>query len=458
MTYTSNNLFGGNMAEAAVIDGKYQVVGQCSNAGGMGTLLYVKPANGTGPFVLKLCKLTDPEMLARFRREVRVMQAFNGNGYVMPILDANLDHEPPYFVMPNFAQGDLMNSAAQIRSDMARLEFTFQRMIDCLMQLHGRGVMHRDIKPQNFLLGEGGIVISDLGLCSEAGTTTAFTRSSQWAGTPGYLPPESVNGGFKDADPATDIFMLGKAFYVLLSGRDPMYLIPDGLPPQLFPILERCCAVDKRSRYQSLASLRQSLESAFDVLLGRVIGPGRTYAVLRSIADRLRVSQQFIPDEIGQFVEELSLLVTDDQQQVCFELPPEAFSVLSQAVVRQHLGPFIAIYRRMVEDATYSWSYAETIAGNMAIVFNAPDPAPADKAEALRIAIIAATRQNRFAAMDTCSKLISAIEDAELAQRVHDVLIEHDASFIQGIEPSACKAPAIRQAIHQLRAAANNAA
>jgi hypothetical protein len=79
-----------------VIDGKYEVRGQCSNAGGMGTLLFVTAVGTEAPvLVLKLCKLTDPEMLARFRREVRVMQQFTGNSYVMPILDANLDHEPP---------------------------------------------------------------------------------------------------------------------------------------------------------------------------------------------------------------------------------------------------------------------------------------------------------------------------------------------------------------------------
>ena len=438
-----------------VLDGKYEIQGQCSNEGGMGTLLFVSKVGTQEVQVLKLCKLTDPEMLARFRREVRVMQQFGGNSYVMPILDANLDHEPPYFVMPHYENGDLMSKAAIVRGNVAQLESVFNRMIDCITQLHDKGVLHRDIKPQNFLLGGGTMVVSDLGLCSEKESLTAFTRSSQWAGTPGYLPPEYINGGFKDADVSTDIFMLGKSFYAILSGRDPMYLVPDGLPPQLFPVFERCCAISKSSRYQSLSSLKQSLTAAFDVLLGRAVGPGKVYALLRSVSDRLRTSQKYQAEEVGHLVEELAILEPDDQHKVCLELPEEAFSVLSQELVKQHLAQFLSVYRGMAESSTYSWSFAETIAKNMKVIFDADGTSPTDRAEALRIGIIAAVRQNRFAAMETCKSMIVKIEDAELAQRVHDVLVQHDTHFIQQIEPMECKATAVRSAIVALKAAAD---
>lgn len=354
-----------------VIDGKFQVVGPCSNAGGMGTLLFVTPVGTAGPtLVLKLCKLVDEEMRARFRREVRLMQQFAGSSYVVPITDANLDHDPPYFVMPHYEHGDLMGKAERLRGNLEHVETVFNRMIDCLAHLHEKQVYHRDVKPQNFLLGNGTMVVSDLGLCTEHASPTGFTRSTQWAGTPGYMPPEFLNGGFKDANATSDIFMLGKSFYVLLCGRDPMYLVAEGIPPQLFPILERCCAVNSASRYQSLASLKQSLQSAFDVLLGRAVGPGKAYALMRAIADRLRLSQQYSPAEVAQFVEELGHLEPSDQHQMCLELPPEGFSVLSQALVQPHLSRFIQIYKGMAENATYSWSFAEDIAKNMKVLFD----------------------------------------------------------------------------------------
>ncbi|MCW5624140.1 MAG: protein kinase [Burkholderiales bacterium] len=438
------------------IGDKYENRGPCSNAGGMGTLLFVTVKGTTEPvLVLKLCKLADPEMIARFRREVRVMQDFNGNAYVMPILDANLDNDPPYFVMPHYEQGDLMAAAAAVRGDLGQIEQIFYRMIDCIAQLHDKNVFHRDIKPQNFLLSDRTMVVSDLGLCSDKESATAFTRSSQWAGTPGYLPPEYISGGFKDADAATDIFMLGKSFYAILSGRDPMYLVADGLPPQLFPIFERCCAINKASRYQTLASLKQSLTSAFDVLLGRAVGPGKVYGLLRSILDRLRTSQQYLPEEVGRFVEELAVLAAVDQHQVCLELPEEAFSVVGQAAVQQHLAKFIAVYRGMAEAATYAWSFAENVAKNMTVLFDAPDTSATDKAEALRVAIIASVRQNRFAAMETCKRMITSVKEPELAQRVADILLQHDTHFIQRIEPSQCQAPAVRAAVETLKAAAD---
>lgn len=201
--------------------------------------------------------------------------------------------------------------------------------------------------------------------------------------------------------------------------------------------------------------MKQSLKAAFDVLLGRAIGPGKAYALLRAICDRLRTSNQYNADEVGQFVEELTLLDQDDQYKVCLELPKEVFSLLSQSLVQQNLSKFIAIYRRMSEGATYSWSFAETIADNMKMLFEARDTSPTDKAEALRVAIIAAVRQNRFAAMSTCKSMITSIEDQELAQRVHDVLVEHDTFFIQNIEPNECKAGAIRAAVLALKAAAD---
>lgn len=107
----------------SVVDGKYKVTGLCSSAGGMGTVLFVSPlALPDTRLVLKYCNHTDDDTKNRFRREVRVMQSFNGSPYVAPVLDANLEHSPPYFVMPFFEHGDLVNQAAHLRQDLAVAE------------------------------------------------------------------------------------------------------------------------------------------------------------------------------------------------------------------------------------------------------------------------------------------------------------------------------------------------
>lgn len=433
------------------VDGKWEVLGPCSNAGGMGTLVFVRHTGTTGPqFVLKFCKLAGDELLARFRREVRLMQQFDGNSYVMPVIDANLDHDPPYFVMPWYRHGDLASRSAEIRDNFPALEFVFNRMIDCVAQLHAKDILHRDIKPQNFVVGDDTFVLSDLGLCCEQESETGLTRSSVFWGTQGYLPPEFLSGGFKAADAAGDVFMLGKTFYVMLTGRDPTYLVADDIPPPLFPVIERCCAIAKGSRYQALSSLRQSLTTSFDVMLGRAVGTARAYGIQRAIMDRLKAQGQYETAEVTRFVEELVVMETLDKIQMCLEMPAEMFALVSQAAVT-HVGQFLAVYRQMVEEATYGWSFAEVIANNMKVLFDAAAVSATDKAEALRIAIIGAERQNRFAAMDTCTVMITSVTDPELGQRVHDVMLQQAQTFMENIEPTSCRAPAIRAAIIMLK-------
>ncbi|MDQ3711958.1 MAG: protein kinase [Acidobacteriota bacterium] len=244
-----------------IINNKYVVTGDCSSSGGMGTIVFVdevgKKSNET--LVLKYCKIVEDETKQRFRREVRFLNEFQGNPKVVQIVDFDLDYDHPYFVMRFYPEGDLVSIRRSLEDNYALQEKTFNQMIECVNELHIQDKYHRDIKPQNFLRDGESIVVSDFGLSTEVGSSTAMTRSSQYWGTPGYVPPEFVmdDGGFRDADAASDVFMLGKSFYVLLSGNDnPQYLIKGNIPDALFLIIQRCCELEKAKRYQSLAELR----------------------------------------------------------------------------------------------------------------------------------------------------------------------------------------------------------
>jgi eukaryotic-like serine/threonine-protein kinase len=439
----------------AVVDGMFRVLGVCSDSGGMGTVLFVdrSPLPDGSQLVLKYCKLDGVEQRSRFRREVRVMQEFVGNGRVMPVIHANLEHDPPYFVMPYMARGDLGRHAAEVRQDLERVEVIFNQMLDCVHQLHSRGVMHRDIKPQNFLLGDDDLVLSDLGLCCEEDSTTAFTRSSTFWGTPGYIPPEFLTGGFKGADPAADIFMLGKTFYFVLTGREPLYVTSEGVPPQLFPILDRCCQVSKATRYQSLAELKRSLKAAFDIIFLRLEGSSRVYGTVNSVRDQLAGRTTFLPTQVLGIVEEVLCLKFEDCRQILMELPSGFFLTLAAVSQQADMTRFLYHYGEMVENATYRWSLAEAIAHNMKLLFEGESSAR-DKAETLRIALLAAYRQNRYAAMELCTQMISSIHDDDLAQRVSELILRHPYSFIARLDESKCKAQAIRTVVAQLKVAA----
>jgi len=436
-----------------IIDDAYIVTGLCSDQGGMGIILYVDAAEAPPdfPLVLKYCRAEEEEPLKRFRREVRLLASFKGNSKVVQIYDYNLDYDPPYFLMKYYPDGDLLRNADLIQSDIDVQENMIIKIIDCIQELHSRNKYHRDIKPQNFLVDGEEIVVSDFGLTTEFGSHTAFTRSSAYWGTYGYLPPEFLSGGFKHANAASDIFMIGKTIYNLVTKRDPQYLVSDGIKSPIFHVIERCCSITKEHRYQTLSDLKQSLVSAYDVLSGRLGGIAKVKQLLSSIEDRLEQKGKYRTADVLEFIEQLSLLDEKDQIKICFEIPKRMFSVMRQAPFVGVLETFLSVYERHVESRDYSWSYAEHISSNMQAIFLGTDVPLNLKAIALNLAINAAEYMNRFAAMDTCTSMIKSITDDEIGLQVASVIINQRDGFVANIEPSECNCESIKKALRNIR-------
>lgn len=438
-----------------VVDGRFKVVGICSTTGGMGSILHVVDLlDGVGkPKVLKYCKDSSPVALQRFQREVRLMYDLRGSEHVMTIHHFNLSHMPPYFVMDFYEHGDLFNLASQIQSDVAAQEWVFMAMLDCVDALHTEGVFHRDIKPQNFLFDGAKLVISDLGLSAEIDSLTRFTRSSEAWGTLGYLPPEFMSGGFRNPDALGDVFMLGKSFYALLTGLEPLILQLDHpqIPRQLRPIIDRCCRPLKEQRYRSVDELRSSLRHAYDAINGRVIGPPSAFGLLTAITTRFSTRGDFAEEEVKQLIDELQSLDEEDAKQICFKIPGELFPFIAQQLPHEYHAPFLKGYRVMVDTGDYGWSYAETIARNMEAFFYNTQVSPANRTEALRIAIIGAYNMNRYAAMDTCQAMVMSIDEDELGQYVRDLIIEFRDTFIVDTDQNACRSIAIRNALFSVK-------
>lgn len=431
-----------------VIDSLYTVTGICSEAGGMGAVLFVQtPTPYPFPVVLKYCRDIADESIKRFRRESRLLATYAGNSKVVNVVDSNPDHDPPYVVMRYYSDGDLAKAAPQIRTSYNYLENATLQMIDSLHELHSRNHFHRDIKPQNFLLDNGNIVVSDFGLSTEVGSETAFTRSSTWWGTHGYIPPEFLNGGFKTPDAPGDIFMLGKTIYSIATGQDPLYIIQGSLPAPLFHVIDRCCSLNKSQRYQSLAELRQSVVAAFDVILNRGGGIGLVKQLLSTIEDRIQREQRYDPLQVGKFVEQLALLGETDKIRMCMEVPHSLFAVFSQAAVQPYAREFLGCYAEMVDGQSYSWSYAETIASNMKIIFSSQDATAETKGFALDMAIRGANYMNRFAAMDTCRNMICEVNEDQLGSVVAALIHKYHGTFVDSIEPVACRNASVISAI-----------
>lgn len=439
------------------INGKYIVTGECSSSGGMGTIVFVdeKDKKSSELLVLKYCKVVDDETKARFKREVRFLNEFRDNPKVVQITDADLEHDPPYFVMKYYPEGDLVSIRNDLKDDHALQEKVFNQMIDGINELHINNKYHRDIKPQNFLRDGQSIIVTDFGLSTEVGSSTAMTRSSQWWGTHGFIPPEFEmdDGGFHNADSASDIFMLGKSFYVLLSGKDnPQYVIQGDIPDVLFLIIQRCCEVEKARRYQSLAELRQNLKLAFDVLLGRELGTNRALQLLTTINSRFELDNKYIPQEIMELINAyITIPVKEGRIKLSHDFKDELFVALTHEEVQPELGRFLATYRETAEEGAHGWGYAEVIANRMLAIFKGDLVSNENKARALEIAIISAHRQSRFAAMDTCNSIIMSVTDPNLAVFIRQVLLDHRDTFVRENEPWQAANGVIQQTLNEIK-------
>ena len=406
----------------------------------------------SGTLALKYCREEDEEYVKRFRREVRLLKRFAGNSKVVEVLHSNSKHEPPYFVMRYYTDGDLTNHVDAVQASLEEQERIFTMMIECISELHSNGVFHRDIKPQNFLMDGDGLVVSDFGLGMEPGTTSRFTSSSMFWGTQGYLPPEFQNGGFKHADESGDVFMLGKSFYVLVTKQNPTYLMDTDVHPALFHVIERACEFDKNKRYRSLAELRQALNMAYDVMLGRGGHLGEVNQLLATICDRIENEAKYKSSQVIELINKLGLVDEGDQIRICLELQSPFVSILTHDKLRPHLDDFLKIYRRMVESELYGWAFAEKIAKNMQEIFKVAEVSARTRARALELAVDAAHRMNRFAAMDTCAAMITSVDNDQLGVHVAGVIQKNPYSFLIGIEPSQCKCESIRSAIRAAKA------
>lgn len=419
----------------------------------MGTILRVHAtADPSQQFALKYCRETDTDLLDRFRREVRLMSEFVGNSKVVQILDSNLSHTPPYFVMPIYLDGDLRTLSPGIQTDQALQEQTMLAMADCIEELHRARKHHRDIKPANFLRAPSGLAISDLGLGMDLLSRTGVTLTNQWGGTHGYIPPEFFQpGGFKNATPRSDIFMLGKAIYNLLSGLDPQFIDKTQIPKPVFYLIERCCQQDPADRYQSIPELKQGIVSAYDILLGRLAPLGEAQTKYDGIVALLG-QRQYKTEDVKAFVGLAANISPEELFSIVSSADKAFYYVLAQDQLKNELRQYLELYHQAVlAEQFLSFSYAEHVADRMEVVFKNSSDSDL-RARALEIAIIHAERMNRFPAMSTCSDMITKVPADDAGEAAIIATIQKtNADFVKEIEASSCANRVIADAITKLK-------
>jgi len=241
--------------------GDYLLLGRLGS-GAMGSV-YLARSPGGRAVAVKMVRpelAEDPEFRARFRREVESARVVGGF-WTAAVVDADTEADRPWLAT-EYVAGPTLHRAV---SEHGPLSERVVRMLgaglaEALHAIHTAGLVHRDLKPGNVLLGAGGPRVIDFGI-SRAMESAGLTATGMFFGTPGYLSPEQTEG--KIVGPPSDVFSLGAVLVFAATGTGPfgdgptsalLYRVvhaePDlsRVPDSLIPVIEPCLAKDPARR------------------------------------------------------------------------------------------------------------------------------------------------------------------------------------------------------------------
>jgi serine/threonine protein kinase len=215
----------------------------------------------------------DDELHARFLREAR-LAARLAHPNVVRVYDVG-EHEGRPFIAMEYVEGETLADLLARRGPLPPDEVAVLGMQICsaLEAAHTAGLVHRDVKPHNLLLGKDGqLKLGDFGIAFGLGGTR-LTMAGTVLGTAAYLAPEQARG--EEVTPAADIYALGAVLYELLAGRPPRtpssvaelaeateILPPPGAPPALAGVVMRCLESEPKRRPGSAAEVGRALAAA----------------------------------------------------------------------------------------------------------------------------------------------------------------------------------------------------
>ncbi len=260
--------------------GNYRLIEKLG-AGGMGEVWRAEDKKLLRQIAIKILPAqlaADAEWKERFLREARTVAQLN-HPNIATIYSIGEAGDSLFIAMELIA-GDPLSSmihrGPMLPADAVRVT---AHVADGLAEAHEKGIIHRDIKPDNILVSTKLVKILDFGIAKQIGGTAdpSITQGGMVMGTPHYMSPEQALG--RNVDARTDIFSLGTVLYEMLSGTKPFIgdaatqvllqivmqeprdiaMAAFGITPALAKIVRRCMNKQPDDRYQSSAELRAAL-------------------------------------------------------------------------------------------------------------------------------------------------------------------------------------------------------
>ena len=188
--------------------------------GGMARVYLASREGDDEPLVVKILRrevLANRTALERFMEEYSLVERIQSRHVARIYGHGNVD-EHAYLVMEFFEGGDLNRRLAGKPLAPAEALRIFRELMLALGEIHEKGILHRDLKPQNLMFREDGtLAILDFGIAKQIDAAVDRTNAGEILGTPRYMSPEQVQGRVLDL--RTDIYSAGVLLYQMLTGR-----------------------------------------------------------------------------------------------------------------------------------------------------------------------------------------------------------------------------------------------
>jgi serine/threonine-protein kinase len=340
----------------------YKIVRRLALGGMAEIFLAVDEKTGRQVAVKKILPhlATDPDFLDRFFHEIRIQISLK-HPNIVELVDCSPTPASAYIVM-EFIDGGEFHGLRQLtgRLPWEIALYAVDEALAGLSAAHRKGIVHRDIKPQNIMwTRDGGVKIGDFGI-SHAEHLTRLTMTGTVVGTPAHMSPEQARG--EELDPRTDLFSMGTVLYELLCGYNPFTadsiavtlrrvaetepelpsLLDPTVPPAVDSFLHKLHAKDRNGRFPDAETASNALRAVFKnenveqpaLLFREFLADPRVFVVARNrrlAEESAAAAERLLKDPIARPEEALWAAY---RTVACLPYDPKAQELFKTAAVR----------------------------------------------------------------------------------------------------------------------------
>jgi serine/threonine-protein kinase len=274
------------MRLGTVLRGKYRL-DRLIGFGGMATVFQATHLGNAGRVAVKILHRAfaeDPVHRARFLREGYYANSVDHPG-VVRILDEDTAEDGAVFLVMELLDGENIDDRWERQKrhlNVTEVVWLLEMLLDVLAAAHEKGIVHRDVKPDNlFLTSDGRLKVLDFGV-ARMRDAPFRTPSGALLGTAAYMAPEQALGRRSEVDAISDMWSVGATAFLLISGRSvhiadtpeellvlaatraapPLATVAPHVPPAISDVIDRALAFHKADRWPSARAMLEALRRA----------------------------------------------------------------------------------------------------------------------------------------------------------------------------------------------------